>query len=87
MIWDIDIKNKNIVKYPTFLKGENLSAIKDFFQKLGTGDTLASKLFVKSYKNVFVKRQEDLNDKYKKHCNLYLKLGFMFGLTLMVIVI
>ena len=81
------LNDKNNLIFPDFLNNEEKSILSDFFMKLGLGDTDSQKIYVKSYKNTFEKKASESWQNFKKYSNLYLKIGFMFGLTLMIVVI
>ncbi len=86
-LFNSHLENKNDLVFPSYINEEEKVIIKDFFKKLGQGDTDSQKIFINSFKKIFENNKDNYKIEFKKYSNLYLKIGFMCGLTLMIVVI
>jgi stage III sporulation protein AB len=71
----------------SFLIEEEKNEITDYFYTLGKGDSVSQKNYFSSQKERLSKRQTEADTVAKKYVDLYVKLGFLFGLFLLIILI
>ena len=69
----------------TFLRKEEKSIVEDYFLMLGKGDSASQKMYFTATKENLKKicAQSELD--CKKYGDLYIKLGFLFGLLLLIL--
>lgn len=70
-----------------FLRQEEKGEIDDYFQMLGKGDSASQKAFFSSQKEVLRARLKGAEDTYKRYGDLYIKLGFLCGLFIVILII
>ena len=70
-----------------FLSAEEKIAVRDYFMMLGKGDSLSQKSYFSAIKETLVKFQVNAEVTYKKYGDLYIKLGFLCGLLLLILII
>lgn len=70
-----------------FLQQEEKGEIDDYFQMLGKGDSASQKAFFSSQKEVLRTRLKSAEDTYKRYGDLYIKLGFLCGLFIVILII
>ena len=80
------IKNENF-NFPPFVNNEEKIRLKSMFLELGKADAKTQKNAILSYKNDFILIRDLAKSNYDKNFNLILKVGFMFGVMLFVLVI
>lgn len=80
------LKGKN-VELPVFLNEEEQFLVIDMLNTLGKSDTVAQIHSVNAFKNEFIKISNDKFTKYKKYNALFMKLGFISGLLIFILVI
>ena len=83
---------KNYINYqnyefPKWLDEKETLRIKTFFEELGKSDIQTQKLAITSYKSEFESILIDKKNEYKKQYSLTLKVGFMVGVMLFIMVI
>ncbi len=71
----------------SFLKKEETGFIQDYFQMLGKGDTSSQKAYFFAMKEEIQKRCTAAENEYKKYGDLYIKLGFLCGLFLLILIV
>lgn len=71
----------------TFLKEEERGFIYDYFQMLGKGDSASQKAYYVSVKETLLKWKTVSEDEGKKYEDLYIKLGFLCGLFILILII
>lgn len=71
----------------SFLTEEEKNAIADYFHVLGKGDSASQKSHFSSRKESLQKWQAEADTVAKKYGDLYIKLGFLFGLFLLILLI
>ena len=54
---------------------------------LGKGDSVAQKAYFSAVKEVLSKRKTQALDESKRYCDLYVKLGFLIGLFILVLIV
>ena len=70
-----------------FLKGEDKSLVEDYFKMLGKGDSASQKTYFSAAKEGITKLYSDAENEYKKYGDLYIKLGFLCGLLILILII
>lgn len=70
-----------------FLTGDEKSLIGDYFQMVGKGDSLSQKEYFSSVRTSLLKLRDQTAEEGEKYGKLYLKLGFLCGLTLLIIIV
>ena len=70
-----------------FLKEEDKNLIEDYFKMLGKGDSASQKTYFSAEKERIVKFSADAENEYKKYGDLYVKLGFLCGLLILILII
>lgn len=71
----------------TFLTEEEKNGVNDYFRMLGKGDSLSQKGYFTAKKESLCAWQNEANAIAKKYGDLYVKLGFLFGLFLLIVLI
>ena len=71
----------------TFLQKEEHVFLEDYFQMIGKGDSSSQKVYFSSMKEEIQKRCTTAETEYKKYGDLYIKLGFLCGLFILVLII
>ena len=71
----------------TFLPKEDWFFLEDYFQMIGKGDSASQKVYFSSMKEEIQKRYAIVETEYKKYGDLYIKLGFLCGLFILVLII
>ena len=70
-----------------FLTKEEKSFVEDYFSMLGRGDSGAQKTFFSSMKEPLSKIKFDTQTANKKYGDLYIKLGFLCGLLILILIL
>ena len=70
-----------------FLKDEDKNVIEDYFKMLGKGDSASQKTYFSAAKERIVKLYSEAETDYKKYGDLYVKLGFLCGLLILILII
>ncbi|MBO5479998.1 MAG: hypothetical protein J6A63_02280, partial [Clostridia bacterium] len=70
-----------------FLKQDEQRSIEDYFRMLGKGDSASQKIYFGARKDELQKWQAEAVITCKKYADLYIKLGFLFGLFLFILLI
>ena len=70
-----------------FLSKEEKTEIDNYFQMLGKGDATSQKTFFSSEKEHIKTRLKNAEECYKKYGNLYIKLGFLCGIFIVILII
>ena len=71
----------------TFLNEEERGFLCDYFQMLGKGDSSSQKTYYSSVKETLLKWKTVSEDEGKKYEDLYIKLGFLCGLFILILII
>ena len=82
LVFGMDIK-----KEYSFLKEEDCRVVNDYFLMLGKGDSFSQKGYFASSKGVLENLCVEAENNCKKYVPLYVKLGFLCGLTLLILLI
>ena len=70
-----------------FLKKEEKSFICDYFNMLGKGDSVSQKAYFSSVKECLKKQANEAMIESKRYGDLYIKLGFLCGLFILILII
>ena len=70
-----------------FIKKDEKTLIEDYFSQLGKGDSVSQKTYFQSMSAELQKRQTEATETAKKYGDLYIKLGFLCGLLILILVI
>ena len=70
-----------------FLKKEEKSILVDYFSMLGKGDSSSQKGYFSSVKDDLRQRKIETDAEYKKYGDLYIKLGFLCGLLVLILIV
>lgn len=70
-----------------FLTTEDRLFITDYFLMLGKGDSLTQKNYFTGIKDALAKRYGEAVSEYKKYGDLYIKIGFLCGLLILILMI
>ena len=70
-----------------FLSQEEKSFVDNYFLMLGRGDSVSQKGYFSSVKDKIVTMRNDTETQSKKYGDLYVKLGFLFGLLVLILII
>ena len=71
----------------SFLKKEEKGILMDYFSMLGRGDSSSQKSYFSSVKEELIKRKNEADVEYKKYGDLYIKLGFLCGLLVLILIV
>ena len=70
-----------------FLKKEEKSMLCDYFLMLGKGDSAAQKGYFSAVKERLTILRGDAQKEEKRYVDLYVKLGFLFGLFILILIV
>ena len=71
----------------TFLTKEEQSVAEDYFLMLGKGDSASQKSYFSSVKETLSKLQTESENACKRYGDLYVKIGFLCGLLILILII
>ncbi len=71
----------------SFLIDDEKTVVFDYFRMLGRGDSASQKSYFLSLRDTLVKYQTIANEQGKKYEDLYIKLGFLCGLFILILII
>ncbi len=71
----------------SFLKNEEKQIVYNYFMMLGRGDSTAQKGYFSAMKDKLSMLQKDGVTQYKRYADLYIKLGFLFGLLILILIV
>ena len=69
-----------------FSKDENL-CIEEYFNNLGKNETKAEKQNLEYYEKIFTDLENSTKEKYYKYSTMFLKLSFLIGCTIVILII
>ena len=70
-----------------FLTSEEKSVVEDYFLMLGKGDSASQKAYFSAMKERIQKMYTEAETAYKKYGDLYVKLGFLCGLLILILIV
>ncbi len=71
----------------SFLNQEEKRVVEDYFLMLGKGDSASQKGYFSSVKDTLSKLQAEAEATSKRYGDLYIKLGFLCGLLILILII
>ena len=71
----------------SFLNQEEKRITTDYFLMLGKGDTISQKNYFSSMREILKKQQQEAELTCKKYADLYVKIGFLLGLLVLILVL
>lgn len=71
----------------SFLNQEEKTIVADYFLMLGKGDSASQKNYFSSMREVLKKQQQEAENTCKKYADLYIKIGFLLGLLILILVL
>ena len=71
----------------SFLKEEEKQTLNDYFLMLGKGDSSSQKGYFASVKDTLVRSQNETEIEAKKYGDLYIKIGFLCGLLILILIV
>lgn len=84
---DCDVKETLANSEYSFLKRDEKDFILGYFSMLGKGDSLSQKNYYNASKELISKLQINTEMDYKKRGEIYIKLGFLFGILILILII
>lgn len=78
---------EELLKDFSFLEKEDKKMIIDYFLMLGRGNSRSQKEYFSGVKSPLEKRTLDVDAQAKKYGDLYVKLGFLLGLALLIMIV
>lgn len=70
-----------------FLKSDEKSMVVNYFSMLGRGDSHSQKVYFTSMNEILKKAEVQAISNCKKYSELYLKMGFLIGLLIIILII
>ncbi len=70
-----------------FLKREEKVVVENYFSMLGKGDTVSQKTYFSAQKSTLEGLEKESAEHCKKVCDLFIKLGFLCGLLVLILII
>lgn len=70
-----------------FLDVEEKTLLDDYFSMLGKGDCTSQKCYFSSMCDLLKKKQQETEETCKKYANLYVKIGFLLGLLILILIL
>ena len=70
-----------------FLTKEEKGIVQDYFLMIGKGDSASQKAYFSSVKDKLLKLQTDSENNCKRYNDLYIKIGFLCGLLILILII
>lgn len=88
-IEDRALEEKSLLDEPvySFLKAEEKQVVEDYFLMLGKGDSASQKGYFSSVKNGLLTLKTNAETACKKYGDLYVKLGFLCGLLILILIV
>lgn len=71
----------------SFLTKEEREEVKNYFSMIGKGDSLSQKNYFLSLKERLQKRSTETESASKKYGDLFIKLGFLCGLLILILIL
>ena len=68
-----------------YLTQDEKNFVRDYFMMIGRSDSASQKDYLQSARTETERLRSESGAEYKRRCNLYVKLGFLFGLIIAVI--
>ncbi len=71
----------------SFLKEEEKRFIEEYFRMIGRGDSASQNKYFSSVKNTLTAYKDDTEKESKKYGDLYIKIGFLCGLLILILMV
>ena len=71
----------------TFLTAEEKNVVEDYFLMLGKGDSASQKTYFSAMKERLISLKDEAVNAHKRYGDLYVKLGFLCGLFLLILML
>lgn len=71
----------------SFLSKDETDFVNDYFLMVGKGDSSSQKAYFGSVKNALSEKKDAVQTESKRYGDLYIKLGFLLGLAILVVII
>ncbi|MBQ8684889.1 MAG: stage III sporulation protein AB [Clostridia bacterium] len=71
----------------TFLTAEEKTVLRDYFSMLGKGNSASQQAYFSSVKERLIKLKTEAEAACKRYGDLYIKLGFLCGLLILILII
>ncbi len=70
-----------------FLKSEEKRTVEDYFLMLGKGDSASQRGYFSTVKSTLASLRQDAEEQAKRYGDLFIKLGFLCGLLLLILIV
>ncbi len=82
-------QSRSFTDFPTygFLTAEEKRVVEDYFLMLGKGDSVSQKGYFSAVKEPLSKLQTESETACKKYGDLYIKIGFLCGLLILILIV
>lgn len=70
-----------------FLRVEEKRVVEDYFLMIGKGDSASQKGYFSAQKEPILRLQKESDETCERYGNLYIKLGFLFGLFVLILML
>ena len=70
-----------------FLTEEDKIEVEDYFRMLGKGDSVSQKGYFSSVRDTLAKLENETKTEAKRYGDLYLKIGFLLGLLVLILIV
>ncbi len=70
-----------------FLTAEEIRSVEDYFLMLGKGDSSSQNAYFSSVKSALADMKSQAEEKAKKYGDLYVKIGFLCGLFILILIV
>ncbi|MBQ5927253.1 MAG: hypothetical protein IIX01_04960, partial [Clostridia bacterium] len=80
-------QNGNFLEEYLFLSQDEKRFVSDYLSMLGRGDSASQKAYFQSQKNFLNQYKTKSVEECKKYGDLYVKLGFLLGLAILVLIV
>lgn len=79
-------KNNKVQLTNSYSKEEN-DFFNDYLDNIGNGDSLSQRKYLEGVEEILKEKRQLTQDEEKKYKKLYIKLGFLFGLILLIVIL
>ena len=81
--WDFSLQNYQF----SYLTEDEKKYLADYFGMIGRSDAASQRTFLSAARAELAEKKKSAEEAYKKYFALYLKLGFLAGLILVVLIV
>lgn len=75
------------ISSPAYLTADERKFLIDYFGMIGKSDAASQKTYLSSLRTEIEERKKNSDEAYKKYFALYIKLGFLAGLMLSILIV